>query len=169
MDCPGASRGHSTNTGGEDIAPAAAVCYAAPAPVDEYMASTSVKHATPAPVDEYMASASVEHAAPAPDDEYAAAAQVGYAARASVVENIAPQITLMSTRRLRQRCTQHQLSYIALAPVVGAAPIPVVEDIATAHAASYAALAPVVEYTARAGAGDRREQSVPFPSSQWPL
>ena len=58
--------------------------------------------------------------------------------------------TWMSTWCLRQRCTQHlrQMCYIALAPVVGAAPIPVVEDIAPTHVVSNAAPAPVGEYTA---------------------
>ena len=54
----------------------------------------------------------------------------------------------MSTWSLRQRCTQHlhQLLYVALAQFVGAAPVPVVEDIAPA--ASYVTPAAVDEYMA---------------------
>ena len=55
----------------------------------------------------------------------------------------------MRTWRSHQSCMQHHLLFfIALAPIVGAAPVPVVEDIAPALAVSYAAPAPVgVRYT----------------------
>ena len=59
----------------------------------------------------------------------------------------------MRTLRLRQCCTQHLhlfVENIALAPIMGAAPVLVVEDIAPAPAVSHAAPAPVGEYVALA-------------------
>ena len=53
-------------------------------------------------------------------------------------------------RVLRSTCISWL--YVALAPIVGAAPVPIVEDIAPVPAVSYAAPAPVGEYMAPAPA-----------------
>ena len=88
--------------------------------------------------------------------EYVALAPVGYAAPASVVENItpAPAVFCVAPAPVDECIPPGPALCATLAPVVircfgaivGAAPVPVVEDIAPAPAVSYAAPALVGEY-----------------------
>ena len=117
----------------------------------------AVSYAAPAPVDEYIATASAVYAALPPVVEYCSPAPAVFAAPAPVVENMspAPAVAPAASYVAPEPDEEHVAPakpYVAPAPVFKcnapglslAAPAPVVEHLAPDHAVSCSAPDPVV-------------------------